>query len=163
MFPRIQEYSVHPKQSTAKFYRTPGFPKELGELIQKFKTYYLARPNSHTTFGKDCILHKPFSVVSAAICHTHVFSELLSQQEQQQWVKSKNNSLHRRGSSDSMIIYAVSSVGNVYLLAFYEDGAHENINNNNILTKLVAYAETAMAQNSEEPMSQSKLLALLSA
>lgn len=147
----------------AKFYRTPGFPKELGELIQKFKAYYLARPDSHTTFGKDCVLHKPANVVSAAICHTHVFSNQLSLKKQDQWVKSKDNPLHRRGSSDSMIIYAVSSVGNVYLLAFYEDGAHENIKTSHILAKLVEYAETAMAQNDEEPMPQAKLLALLSA
>lgn len=147
----------------AKFYRTPGFPKELGELIQEFKAYYLARPDSHTTFGKDCVLHKPSNVVSAAICHTHVFSDQLSLQQQNQWVKSKDNPLHRRGSSDSMIIYAVSSVGNVYLLAFYEDGAHENINNSHILAKLVEYAETAMVQNDEEPMPQAQLLALLSA
>lgn len=154
---------MHPKKSTVKFYRTPGFPKELGGLIQEFKAYYLERPNSHTTFGKDCVLHKPSNVVSAAICHTHVFSDLLTLQKQKQWVKSKDNQLHRRGSSDSMIIYAVSSVGNVYLLAFYENGAHESINNYHILAKLVEYAETAMAQNNEEPMPQAKLLAILSA
>lgn len=152
-----------PQIPLVKFYRTPGFPQELGELIQKFKQYYLSRPDSHITFGKDSILHSPASVVSAAICHTHVFSEFLSKEDRAKWFRFKNKPLHRRGSSDSMIIYAVSSVGNVYLLAFYEDGAHANLRDSNILAKLVNYAEAAMAQKGELPMPQSSLRALLSA
>jgi len=154
---------VSPPKSPIKFYRTPGFPKELSSLIQNFKLYYLSRPDSHTTFGKDSILHSPSSVVSAAICHTHVFSESLSEEDRAKWFRFKNKPLHRRGSSDSMIIYAVSSVGNVYLLAFYEDGAHANLRNSNTLNQLVEYAEVAMAQKNELPMSQSSLRALLSA
>lgn len=152
-----------PKNSSIKFYRTPGFPKELGDLIQKFKTYYLARPNSHTSFGKDCVLHKPPNVVSAAICHTHVFSEKMCSEKKIIWKKRRLNLLHRRGASNSMIIYAVSNVGNVYLLAFYEEGAHANIENESILAQLVDYAETAMSQNQETPMSHQQLLDLLSA
>lgn len=123
------------------------------QLAQDFKKYWLSGCEPTLKFGRDTALERPNTIRDAGLAKIHVYSSHLSKKERNAWER-KNNSDHPfyRGTSNDILIYAVSEEGTAVLLAYHKSNGHKKMNDYPHLETLRIVAKKIFERRGEQPI-----------
>lgn len=117
-------------------------------LIPEFKLWWQTK--SHPDFGRDAPYHDPQASRDSALMHVHLLPICppATVIDLQNWGRARRDYDRR---SDRHLIYAKSSCGWAYLLAYEHTDAHEVARDYDYLRALAAAAEAWYSQTNRFP------------
>lgn len=125
----------------------------LKNLAKDFKKYWLSGCEPTFKFGRDTALARPNAIQDAGLAKVHVYSYSLSNRKKREW-KRDNSSIYPvyRGTSNDILIYAVSEEGTAVLLAYHKDDGHAQMEDYPHLQTLRKIAKKIFEERKEQPI-----------
>lgn len=125
----------------------------LNALAKDFKEYWQSGCEPSFKFGRDTALERPETMLDAGLAKVHIYSTSLAPGKLKAW-KKKSNDAHPfyRGTSNDILIYAVSEQGTAVLLAYHKDNGHDKMNDYPHLQTLREMAHKVFENRNEQPL-----------